>query len=317
MKVSIILPNYNHSKYLRQRIESILNQSYSDYELIILDDNSTDDSRDIIEQYRKHPKISHVVYNDQNSGSTFYQWKKGISLAKGEYIWIAESDDFCSTTFLKECIYVLERYPNVSIVFTDSVLVDSEGIIFKRKYTLLGKMWNKYMYSFRCIKGNKLIKRMLFRNIIINASAVVFRKRYVSQTPTCVHYKLCGDWLFWSSFMKDTDVVYINQKLNFFRQHTNKVTPLAVRKGLDLIEGLDVLNAITRLYHVPLFYYLASIGSFYNRIKKRSFETESLKYLVTSKWEKLYPHIMLYKVCYILISFYIILLQPILYFKNK
>src|SRR6187431_17527 len=94
-KVSVIIPNYNHADFLMQRIVSILNQTYQDFELIILDDCSSDKSREIIEHYRTHPKVSHIVYNAENSGSTFKQWKLGLDYAKGDWIWIAESDDYC------------------------------------------------------------------------------------------------------------------------------------------------------------------------------------------------------------------------------
>ena len=100
MNVSVIIPNYCHARFLNQRIDSVLNQTYSDYEVIILDDCSTDNSREIIESYRNHPKISHIVYNEKNSGSTFIQWEKGFELARGEYIWIAESDYVARSTFL-------------------------------------------------------------------------------------------------------------------------------------------------------------------------------------------------------------------------
>ena len=84
-KVSVIVPNYNYAAYLEERIESVLNQSYQDFELIILDDCSTDNSRILIEQYRSDPHVSHIVYNEVNTGSPFKQWAKGIELAKGEY----------------------------------------------------------------------------------------------------------------------------------------------------------------------------------------------------------------------------------------
>src|ERR1700742_1367615 len=103
-KVSVIVPNYNHSRYLNQRIDSVLSQTYQDFELIILDDCSTDDSRKIIKQYQEHPKVSHIVFNETNSGTTFKQWKKGIELAKGKYIWIAESDDWCEPNLLETLV---------------------------------------------------------------------------------------------------------------------------------------------------------------------------------------------------------------------
>ena len=93
-KVSVIVPNYNHAKYLNQRIDSILNQTYTDFELILLDDCSTDDSREVLLSYKEHPKVTHVVFNDKNSNCTFKQWEKGIKLAKGKYIKFLDSDDF-------------------------------------------------------------------------------------------------------------------------------------------------------------------------------------------------------------------------------
>lgn len=102
MKVSVIIPNYCHARFLNRRIDSVLNQTYGDFEVIILDDCSSDNSRDIIETYRHHPRVSHIVYNEKNSGSTFIQWDKGFELAQGEYIWIAESDDEAAPTSFEE-----------------------------------------------------------------------------------------------------------------------------------------------------------------------------------------------------------------------
>ena len=98
--VSAIIPNYNHATFLKQRIDSVLNQSLSVYEVIILDDCSTDKSLDVINEYINHPLVRHVIINEKNSGSPFLQWQKGIDLAKGDWIWIAESDDYADINFL-------------------------------------------------------------------------------------------------------------------------------------------------------------------------------------------------------------------------
>ena len=93
--VSVIVPNYNHAPFLDERINSILNQSYDNYELIIMDDMSTDNSVDVINKYKDHEHVSQIIINEKNSGSPFKQWNKGFAKAKGELIWIAESDDAC------------------------------------------------------------------------------------------------------------------------------------------------------------------------------------------------------------------------------
>ena len=94
MKVSVIIPNYNHAKFLKQRIDTVINQTYRDFEIIIIDDCSTDNSREIIEEYASRYHFISGYFNTSNSGSPFTQWDSGVNKAKGEFIWIAESDDF-------------------------------------------------------------------------------------------------------------------------------------------------------------------------------------------------------------------------------
>ena len=118
--VSVIIPNYCHAQYLDQRIQSVLNQTYQNFEVIILDDCSPDDgaSKAVIEKYRDNTHVSQIVYNEVNTGSTFKQWEKGFLIAKGELIWIAESDDYCELNLLEELVALYAKYPNCSFVLS-------------------------------------------------------------------------------------------------------------------------------------------------------------------------------------------------------
>src|SRR5262249_51524204 len=91
-KVSVIIPSYNHGRFLARRFDSVLAQTYRDFEILFLDDASTDDSLQVFAKYSGHPLIR-AFNNDRNSGSTFKQWNRGVRDAHGEYIWLAESDD--------------------------------------------------------------------------------------------------------------------------------------------------------------------------------------------------------------------------------
>lgn len=77
-RVSVIVPNFNYARFLRRRIDSILSQTYQDFELILLDDASSDDSRAVIDLYRGNPHVTHVCINDVNSGGVFHQWRRGL-----------------------------------------------------------------------------------------------------------------------------------------------------------------------------------------------------------------------------------------------
>ena len=127
-KVSVVIPNYNHAPYLKERIDSVLNQTFQDFELIILDDCSPDNSRDIINSYASNPHVSHIVFNEVNTRNTFIQWERGVQLACGEYIWIAESDDFCKPNLLESLMKIIEKRADMSFCYTLSQHVNAAGM---------------------------------------------------------------------------------------------------------------------------------------------------------------------------------------------
>ncbi len=165
-KISVILPNFNHGKFLTKRIESILNQTFQDFELLILDDASVDESRKIIEAYSQNQKVSHIEINAKNSGSTFIQWQKGIELAKGELIWIAESDDIAETEFLNYHFQQFENNPNLAVSFCASTWIDSND-------TVIHEPEHEHEFT---KSGYDLFKNEFAKgNLIYNASTAVFK----------------------------------------------------------------------------------------------------------------------------------------------
>ena len=237
MKVSVILPNFNHAAFLKQRMESILNQTYQNFELIILDDGSTDESKAIIELYRGHKNVSEIVYNEVNSGSVFSQWSKGISIASGELIWIAESDDWCENNFLETLVSGLEKYPGCSIAVAQTFCVDENGIILWQTH---------YPHIAACIKGIDFVRaRMLKHNSVVNAGMAIFRKECYEQVSKEFRtFTFSGDWLFWIELALLGDVFITGRLLNFFRYHGNNVTSRSIRSGHSYKEHLKLLSII-------------------------------------------------------------------------
>jgi len=253
MKISIIIPNYNHAKFLKKRIDSILNQKFTDFEVIILDDCSTDDSRDIINSY-KDERISLKLFNDKNSGSPFKQWKKGIEAAKYDYIWIAESDDWADLNFLYEAENILKTHQNISLYYSNSQLVAEDETFFEnsiKKYTedLDEKLWNNnHLYN-----GKDYVKKYLFyKNFILNASSVIFKKsNAIKSIDEIINFKTSGDWLFWALILGEGEVYFNKNKLNFFRhslQSTRNYNTLE-KKQLRIVEKINVQEKIISLYN--------------------------------------------------------------------
>lgn len=220
--VSIIIPNYNHAAFLQQRLDSVFQQTYQNFEVILLDDASTDGSVEILNTYIDHPQVSHLVINETNSGSPFKQWQKGIALAKGEYIWIAESDDYSAPVFLETLVKSFRN--DIGLVYCQTKDVDEKGEVLLDRIVYTSDIQpNQWQNDFE-MEGTEFIRKgLLIKNVIPNASAVVFKNELINPSffsNTLLQMNMCGDWFFWLQLTKNTQVKFVNQHLNYFRNHT-------------------------------------------------------------------------------------------------
>lgn len=235
--VSVIIPNYNHAAYLEERIQSVLNQTYQNFEIIILDDKSTDNSLEIINRYKDHPKISHVIVNKENSGSPFSQWNKGFELAKGDLIWIAESDDVADRSFLSNTVPSFDD-DYLVMAFTRSFCIDENG-------NDLGVFYTQRSYDKNILfdKGEFIQRILKKHNFVVNASSAVFRKSNLSNIPIDYQmYRGCGDWLLWIYMAEMGKVAFLSNPLNKFRQHGINTTKKQDRNGENEKEIHKIFN---------------------------------------------------------------------------
>ncbi|WP_299291065.1 glycosyltransferase family 2 protein [uncultured Mucilaginibacter sp.] len=224
--VSVIIPNYNHAKFLNKRIDSVLNQTYQNLELIILDDCSTDNSREIIEQYRNHSKVAHILFNETNSGSPFLQWQKGFELAKNDYLWIAESDDYADIRFLEVLLPCLIVNEKVGVAFADSNTVDAQDVIhpdFYKNFRNSRFKTDKWNYDYIKPGIDEIKENLFFECTINNTSAMVFKKNLLQYVnfDHLKNFRYCGDWFFFVSLLNHCDVAYKKEALNFFKYGTD------------------------------------------------------------------------------------------------
>jgi len=244
-KVSIVIPNFNHAQFLERRFKTVLNQSFQDFEIIYLDDGSTDDSAQVFAEFASDPRIRAVI-NEANSGITFKQWNKGVRLARGEYVWIAESDDYADPRFLAKLIEVLDANPNVGLAYCHSLLVDEDENI---RVWPLHKRWEK---DFINEGKNECRNFFVTWNSIPNASSVLLRRSvyeragYADESMT-----FCGDWLMWASMLLISDVAFISEPLNYYRRHQGSVSSRINDSVKFLEERYRVTRWITRNLKVP------------------------------------------------------------------
>lgn len=239
-KVSVIVPNYNHARFLRQRIDSILAQTFQDFELILLDDCSTDDSRSILSSYSANPHISAIELNEKNSGTTFKQWNKGVRLARGEYIWIAESDDYADPHFLARLVPVLDAKPQVAFVSCRSWQTNEHGKI--SGYADAGvPHWRRYATGAEADGREECENHLVHVCIVCNASSVLFRRSaYDHAGGADEKLRLSGDRKLWGAMALTGRVVYFNEPLNYYRVHENTVSVKSRARALEQAERLRV-----------------------------------------------------------------------------
>ena len=250
-KVTVVIPNYNHERYLAKRIDSVLAQNYKNFDIIILDDKSTDHSIQVIEQYRKLPNVE-ILYNETNSGSPFVQWNKGVIHAQTEYIWIAESDDYNHPDFLGTLVEVLEKDKAVALAYCKSYKVDKDdNVLAEWEEWVREESTERWSSDFIADGNAEILRHIRYGLTIPNASSVVFRKDcYINCGLAPTDMRIAGDWMTWTKLLHNNKLAFVSQHLNFFRTHTENVRSKTYSNGLRFEEEVRVILFATRLLNI-------------------------------------------------------------------
>jgi len=204
--------------FVAQRVNSILKQTFKDFEIVCLDDASTDGSQEKLRALAQQHKFN-LIINAENSGSPTRQWNKGVKAARGQYIWIAESDDYAAERFLEMLVPILDDNPTVGLAYAQSQMVLPDGKIqgVYNRYASgrNGARWSK---NFRRSGRDECREYLTIENTIPNASAVLFRKKlYLESGGADERYRFCGDWDMWTKILLLSDIAFIAEPLNYFR----------------------------------------------------------------------------------------------------
>ena len=257
-KVSVIVPNYNYQDFIIERIDSILRQTYPIYELIILDDNSTDNSVEVINEKIKTIKDVKVkfIVNEKNSGCVFKQWKRGINEAKGDYFWIAEADDSADPRFLETAMKAFSD-DKVVISYTESARIDENNNITHTNSQDLYNIYDTDRWDSPYInEGIDEIKNYLsVTNTILNVSSVVWKKgNYDKFLETAATYKVAGDWYVYYKTLELGKIAFNNNAYNYFRKHSKSVST-KVKDDIEYKEICSIQDDIAKKYALPLQIY--------------------------------------------------------------
>jgi GT2 family glycosyltransferase len=247
--VSAIVPNYNHSRYLDERIGSILDQRVMPSEIIVVDDCSTDDSLAVVERWKRASPIPFtVVANDRNSGSTFGQWAKGLALAAFDLVWIAESDDTSSPHFLERLVSYFAD-DRLALAYTESRVIGADGQWLADSYRFYTESISpqKWLSAYVEEGPAEIDQALAIKNTIPNASAALFRSAVLARhLPSVTTFRYCGDWWAYIRCLEEGRIAYHPEALNAHRQSAGSVTNIGERDTVMLEEALRIKSTLWR-----------------------------------------------------------------------
>jgi len=239
-RVTALVPSFNHGHYVRQRIESVLEQTYDNVELVVIDDCSEDDSDSIIRSLQSQHGFQYIR-NLHNSGTPFSAWERILSIAHGEYIWICESDDYADPKYLEVTVEALRKVPEAALAYCDSWIIDEYGQQVDHTDTHFHETWRESRWDKAFVQSgiDELSQFQIRGQTVPNMSSALitasaFRNAY---HPFLKKLKLTGDWLFVGWVLQQGAVVYCKQTLNHFRRHevTSRVRVKSARSQAEFI----------------------------------------------------------------------------------
>lgn len=214
-------------------MQSIFQQTWQDFEVIVLDDCSTDSSREIIEQYRNHPQVKAIVYNEVNSGSPFKQWAKGLQLASTEWVWIAESDDYCAEGFLNSVLPGMKD-PLCCLAYTGAIWVNEKDQLLKPVDIDKEGFTNGTAF---------IATKMLHQNTLVNAGMAVFRRTTALQSKIdWSSMTQSGDYALFCAVLSSGKVYCNGENLAYFNRHSNTVSAMHLETVRTTREMLLIWN---------------------------------------------------------------------------
>ena len=211
-KVSVVIPNYNYARFIGEAIESVLNQTYLDFELIIVDNNSTDNTEEVVKKYLNDERVQ-FVKNVRNIGMV-PNFNKCLELAKGEYIKFLLSDDIFHPDLLTDFVNILDTHPGVCLVTSDS---ESFGVEQKQRTSPYKHLQKGEFIIRESIKDGK-------GNFIGEPTTVMFRASALKVGNFNEAYSCLNDLDFWLRQLTTGDCYFIPKTLSYFRVHDEQAS---------------------------------------------------------------------------------------------
>lgn len=212
--VSVVMPSFNQDKYISEAIESVLNQNFRDLELIIIDNNSTENSQEIIKNCQEKDARIKFLFHEKNEGIA-KSLNDGLNIAKGKYISLICSDDIWVKNKLEKQLEILEKNENL-IVWTAGEIVDKKGKPIGKNFSPLPGFSNKK-------KSGNLFLELLKGNFLF-FSSLIFKKQNLGTIKFNERLKLLNDYQFGVDIARKYKYYFISEPLAKYRIHETNIS---------------------------------------------------------------------------------------------
>jgi len=239
-RVSVCIPAYNGARYLGRTVESVLGQDFGEYEVVVCDDASTDDTPGVCERYRG----ARVRYlRSEERGGAGRAWNRCVEQARGAYVVLLHADDMLDRAFLRRAVAVLDRRREVGLVHCAVQHIDEED-----KPLHLQRLYE----DDRVDTGEALVRRLLLEGCVVNPAGVMVRRHLYERVGPFTDKIVWGvDWHMWLRIALQAHVAYLADPLAFYRQHATSDTSgvmATARNGSDEVWLMtDIFQLIGRV----------------------------------------------------------------------
>lgn len=234
--VSVLVPNYNYGRYLSNCFESLLNQTYKNFEVVFRDNQSTDNSYEIALKYQKKFKEKGIYFSvSQNKRNLGSNTNSDLCRedSEGDLMYFMGSDDIIKPTFLEKCVRIFEKYPSVGFVMTHREEIDDEGNVTTELP----------FYNCDCIiPGESQAAVFMMAGVAIPSQRMVKRGQLIEMTKYSQNMQVAGDWFNNFLYACACDVAYIKEPLCQYRVHKGNETNESELNLLGIIEHIHLVN---------------------------------------------------------------------------
>ncbi len=216
-KITVITASYNYENYIKDAITSVINQTYKNWELLVVDDGSKDNSIQVIQEFsRRDERIKLITHENNINKGLAETIKLALSHTNTEYVAFLESDDIWNKDNLLEKVQALQKYPNADFIFNDvECFGDEKAVEF---LTLHHNKVREFLTETK--DAGKIFEKMGFNNIVKTFSCVLVKTELLKKCNFNSPDPASLDWWLWYQIFYAGEIVFLDKKLTLWRKHS-------------------------------------------------------------------------------------------------